>query len=70
MNDNVNHIEIWFDFDMKDWCADAIDANGDYIELTAEWSATQKLAITRAQFSFPNVPLHVFQKGTEKKKVI
>jgi hypothetical protein len=70
MNDNVNHIEIYYHYEMKDWCGDAIDQNGDYIDNTAEWSATQKLAITRAQFNFPNVPLHVFQKGTEKKKVI
>ena len=67
---NVTHIEIYFDFEMKDWCADAFGVDGYYIDNTAEWSFTQKLAISRAKFSYPNKPIHVFQKGTDKKRVI
>jgi|TARA_R110002020_G_scaffold208789_1_gene414640 hypothetical protein len=64
----VSHIDIWYDFNVKDWCSDVIDINGHYIDNTAEWSATRAYAIWRSKMN-TGVPIHVYVKGKSDPKV-
>jgi hypothetical protein len=58
----VSHIEVWYEHGI-DWCADMMDGNGDYIDATADYSPTRKLAIERSRILFPNIDIQVFSKG-------
>ena len=62
----VDHIEVWYEHGI-DWCADAVDEKGDYIEGTADYSYTRKLAIERSLINFPNVDIQVFSKTYRRK---